>query len=327
MTATRNDSEQTDGLSVGKILRQRRVALGKSLTDVEIATRIRGKFLILLESGDFNKLANDIYTHGFIRTYAVYLGLDAKKLMQQYLKERGTPAPTNHRGPAHRQLITRKLVFTPKLIAIGATLLTALLIAAYLSWQFALLAAAPQLQVTSPTDDQVIFGSLVDVSGTVGSGAEVFINNSPVLTDGNGTFHDKLALQEGVNVINITAKNRLSKTTTVTRNILAHLPKVEEEKLPDVTFDGVAALIEIKDSATRLVVEVDGKAVFSGTMLAGTSQLFKGTQQVKVTTFNAGSTLIKLTNDKIENRDLGVQGGPGEVKRDLLFEKGHSYPL
>jgi hypothetical protein len=318
---------KTPKLTVGQILQARREQLGRSLNDVELATKIRGKFLVFLEASDYHHLANNIYTHGFVRTYATYLGLDAAKLVQEYIKERGGPAKVTHSNPAKRSLEARKIVLTPKLLLVAVALGLVAVIGAYLAYQFSFLAAAPRLELVQPQNDQVIYGSLVDVAGTAGGGAEVFVNNSPILTDGNGRFSDKLALQEGVNTVTVTARNRLGKTTTVVRNILARLPRAEEGAVvfPKESFDGVAALVTINDEATKLIVEVDGKEEFNATMLAGTSRTFRGATQIKISTFNAGNTSLRITNAAVANESLGTMGAAGEVKRDQVYGKDQTF--
>jgi len=52
--------------NVGQQLKARRQALRLSLAQVEVDTKIRGKFLSALESGDYASLPNDVYSRGFV---------------------------------------------------------------------------------------------------------------------------------------------------------------------------------------------------------------------------------------------------------------------
>src|ERR1043165_4391102 len=74
---------------VGPELKARRQALRLSLAQVEIDTKIRGKFLTALESGDYSSLPNDIYSRGFVQHYANHLGLDGNVVAADYAQERG----------------------------------------------------------------------------------------------------------------------------------------------------------------------------------------------------------------------------------------------
>jgi hypothetical protein len=313
------DKTKQDG-KVGTLLKKRRSSLKLTLAQVEVATKIRGQYLVKLEADD-QTLPNDIYIRGFVRSYADYLGLDGPALAQAYAVERGEAPQARQSAP--RAVKAQRFVVTPRIATAGAVVVALIAIIAYLSWQFSTLAAAPKLEVVSPAADQVVFGSLVDITGNVGGGADVFVNDSPVLTDGNGHFNDKLALQDGLNVVRITAKSKLGKSSAVTRNILAHLPQVggAQAAVPAATFEGVAVGVSIKNAATWLVVEVDGKETFRGTMLAGTSQVFQGTRNVRLTTGNAGATSFVITNKIAAGKSISPVGRDGEIKRNLDFAK------
>jgi cytoskeletal protein RodZ len=318
------EAKKRSKTGVAQILKRRRQSLKLSLADVELATKIRGKYLVKLEAGDYDSLPNDIYTRGFVKNYAEFLGLDASEIEAQYLEERG-----GIEAPVMRLLkpeADRRLALTPKLLVLGISLLLAAGVVAYLYSQFSALAAAPKLEVDVPAQDQVINGSVIDVAGRVGGGSDVFVNESPILVDGNGNFSTKLALQDGVNQIEITARNKVNKTTTVTRNILAHVPRMEETAtVPAATFDGVAVGVTIKGGATGLVVTVDGKEAFNGTMLEGTAKVFKGASRVKITTTNAGTTNLVITNAVVVNKALSPLGSDGEIKRNLEFAKDTNF--
>jgi cytoskeletal protein RodZ len=316
-----SDKPKTD---VAQVLKKRRQALKLSLADVELSTKIRGKYLVKLEKGDYSGLPNDIYTRGFVRNYAAFLNLDVEGLERQYLQERGAvdiPAVKLARpGP------TRRLILTPKLTVLGAFLICAVGVVTYLYAQFTALAAAPKLDVSVPLADQEISGSLIDVAGHAGGGSDVFINDSPVLTDSDGNFSTKLALQDGVNQIKVTARNKVGKTTTVNRNVLAKLPNMEEAAdVASATFDGVSVGVTIKGGATGLVVTVDGKEEFNGTMLDGTAKVFRAAGRIKITTTNAGNTNLVITNSAVVRKALSPLGKDGEVKRNLEFAKDTNF--
>ncbi len=311
-------SEAHTSHSVATTLKKKRTSLKLTLQQVELDTKIRGKYLTKLEAGDYAELPNDVYTKGFVAKYAEYLGLDPVLLVNQYLGERGGSVEAVSQGSV-KPVKPLRIILTPRLVVVGTLLLVLLMIVSYLGFQFMALAAAPRLELTTPTSDQAIDGSLVDVTGHVSSGADVFVNESPLVTDGNGNFTGQLALQEGINAITITAKNKLGKTSMITRNILVR-PGVAT-LVPTAVFDGVAVGVSIRDSATALTVLADGKEVFKGTMLAGTNQVFKATGVISITTNNAGATHIVITNSAVVGRDLGAVGANGETKRNLEFAK------
>jgi cytoskeleton protein RodZ len=75
--------------SIGETLREARHVKQASLEDASRATKIKLEILERLESDDFNALAAPMYTKGFLKLYAEYLGLDAPVVVDAYLKSQG----------------------------------------------------------------------------------------------------------------------------------------------------------------------------------------------------------------------------------------------
>jgi hypothetical protein len=69
---------------VGTILREARNRRKVGLSDVEAATRIRLRYLRAIEDEEWDVLPGGVYTRGFIRTYASFLGLDGERLVADY---------------------------------------------------------------------------------------------------------------------------------------------------------------------------------------------------------------------------------------------------
>ena len=49
-------------------------------------TKIRARYLGALERGDYKELPGAVYTKGFLRNYALYLGLDPDDVLLQWRK-------------------------------------------------------------------------------------------------------------------------------------------------------------------------------------------------------------------------------------------------
>jgi hypothetical protein len=69
---------------VGTILREARNRRKVELSEVEAATRIRFRYLRAIEDEEWDVLPGGVYTRGFIRTYASFLGLDGDRLVGDY---------------------------------------------------------------------------------------------------------------------------------------------------------------------------------------------------------------------------------------------------
>ncbi|TAK89044.1 helix-turn-helix domain-containing protein [Patescibacteria group bacterium] len=304
---------------LGEILRQARTDKGLSLAEVEQATRIRGKYLTALEQGDYQTLPHLAYTKGFIQSYAELLEIDSQPLVERYQEELGQHQPQLGHPMGS---ISLGSTISPRKITLAVITLVVLMVVGYFFWQFSALTAPPKLQLSSPVKDEVLYGSLLTVKGQVDGGANVFINDTPILSDAQGNFESPIALQEGVNVIRVTAKNQLGKTSTITRNILARVPAADAStNLPAGTFDGVAVSIKIKDATTSVTVRSDGKQVFQGTMLPGTVQNFRATNKIIVSTSNAGATQLSVSNTLSAAVNLGAIGQLGQSRNNLEFAR------
>src|SRR2546423_6204642 len=70
--------------AIGERLREARMRQGLDITEVEVATKIRAKYLRALENDEFTMLPGSTYVRSFLRTYAEYLGLDAQLLVEEF---------------------------------------------------------------------------------------------------------------------------------------------------------------------------------------------------------------------------------------------------
>jgi cytoskeleton protein RodZ len=78
---------------IGETLREARMRRRIDMTEVETATKIRGKYLRALENEEWDLLPGPTFVKSFLRTYAEYLGLDARLLVEEYRQRYERPAP------------------------------------------------------------------------------------------------------------------------------------------------------------------------------------------------------------------------------------------
>src|SRR4051812_38383148 len=69
---------------IGNSLREARVRQQLELGEIELATKIRSRYLQALEEESFDALPAQTYVKGFLRTYADYLGLDGQLYVDEY---------------------------------------------------------------------------------------------------------------------------------------------------------------------------------------------------------------------------------------------------
>lgn len=301
-------------LTVGDELRIRREELGYSLHKIEVATKIRGRYLRAIEASDFANLPNDIYSKGFVRQYAGYLGLDGKVFAKRYQEERGEPQKAQKQ--VKPRAIALRLGATSSWAITLAVLSVLVVVIGYLLWQFSSLTSAPKLDLASPTQDMVIDGASIEVKGSTASGSDVFLNDVALPSDVNGAFKTTLALQPGINEVRVVAKNKLGKETRITRNILSKQTTTNE--LPTATFDGVAVLLKLRE-ATAAKIMADGVVVFDGALASGSTKLITAKTTITITASNPAAVRVLLTNGVVAGYDFGVLGN--EAARTVEFTK------
>lgn len=67
---------------IGDLFKQRRQEMQISLKDAENSTSIRMVYLQAIEDGELQKLISPIYAQGFVKQYAVLLGLDGDSIIR-----------------------------------------------------------------------------------------------------------------------------------------------------------------------------------------------------------------------------------------------------
>src|SRR5438477_7992811 len=78
---------------IGAALRAERQRRRVSLDAVARGTLVRHDFLELIDADRLEELPSGAYAKGFIRAYAIYLGLDPKPFLHAYEQRCGSPEP------------------------------------------------------------------------------------------------------------------------------------------------------------------------------------------------------------------------------------------
>jgi cytoskeleton protein RodZ len=117
--------------TLGETLRQARLDKGVSLADAARETRIRRGYLEALEAEDAAALPPAVYTRGFLRTYAEYLGLNAQSMVDLFQPAaRREPAPSLRAAVPH-VAIPRQIPLRLILYIVGGLIFLGLLVLAW----------------------------------------------------------------------------------------------------------------------------------------------------------------------------------------------------
>jgi cytoskeleton protein RodZ len=310
---------------VGQLLQEARQQKGVSLEQVEEATRIRQKFLKALEEEEYTALPAEAYVKGFLRNYALYLGLDPEEVLALYegrdVKGKAASARPGFFEPMDISLAAPSWL-TPDLV-IGALLIVVLLaFGSWAAWHYlppivraqlsswrATATSTPSPTVT--TSEEII---LPPVTSTATS------TMMPTTTPTTMPTAMPIEMPTATSTAMPTVAIVVSPTSTSTPT---SVPTSTPTSVPTGTpTPRVSAGVEVELRIVEyswLRVVVDGQEVFVGSLEEGTTRTWRGQESIALRCGNAGG--VEAT---VNGEPLGLLGERGQVVDMEWFAEGVS---
>ena len=251
----------TASLTLPERLYAARERKGVDLYRAERDTKIRARYLAALERGEYGELGGDVYIKGFLRNYAMYLGLDAEEVVAQWRRERGNVSAPKQALSVPKPIAQprRGLNFSPGVVV--AALLTVLIIAigAWLGVQVMRFAKPPTLAVTSPrtaTVDVASDATSYTLEGTSIPGATINVQLAGgtvnTTADSTGAWTLPVDLRRGRNEYEIDAVDPdTGKHAESPVQIIIMVP-FQEIEAPALTLDEPADGTTFENGAIRV---------------------------------------------------------------------------
>ena len=230
---TTPEPSQNGGSILGEKLRDAREQRGVDLYRVERDTKIRTKYLAALEEGDFGDLPGDVYTRGFLRNYATYLGLDADEIVDEWRHEAGDSQPVKPTlGGPQPLTMRRKVIFQQSHIVIAIVAVIVLVVASYFGYQLTRYLSYPTLSVAAAGASPVVVGigdTQYVLTGVATPNTTVLIawngqDPKAVIADDTGHWSFHAVLRIGSNQFDITAKNLDTSHSSKTVRVIVVVP-------------------------------------------------------------------------------------------------------
>ena len=249
------------GPTLPERLLEAREAKGVDLYRAERDTKIRARYLGALESGEYGELPGAVYTKGFLRNYALYLGLDPEDVIRHWKRERGStyvPAEPVLAVPRPLEAPRQGLTFSPVIVV--AALLTVLIaaFAVYIGVQLVRFAKPPTIAVTTPATAVVEVGedtTTYTLKGTSIAGATVTIEEAGreqpyrVSADSDGRWTAEVQLRRGRNEFTVAAVDpETGKPSESTAKVFITVPFLVIEA-PTLTVDSPAEGAQFENGA------------------------------------------------------------------------------
>jgi cytoskeletal protein RodZ len=204
---------------VGEKFYRERTSKGYTLEEVSKATKIRVSFLQAIEKGEYKKLPQGTYAHGFVRNYAIFLGLPEFEMVALFKREYDEDKflkiiPEGLAKNEDFSLTKFKFTQTLKIIFLIIIVLLIYIIIQYRSAIF-----NPSLSVSSPLENSVISSQSVTVIGKTDPDVTVFINSEVASLGKDGSFKKTINIFPGKTTITIKSVNHFKKTVVLERHI------------------------------------------------------------------------------------------------------------
>lgn len=265
-------------LDIGRKLKQERVDRGLSIDDISRATRIAPRYLEAIETGDHSSLPGLVFIRGWVRQYALALGLDPDPLLSELPKPDETKAalpvpPANPRRSSYRraQRIRALILSTAWLAGLAAVGALAYVGLSHYSIR---LVITPQgqavVRAASPVPQQPVVNAQPAPPSLVETRAAKPVDDSAT----EGAFSDA-----------------------------ARQP----------SSSGAPVQVTLTASARAWIrLTVDGKTAFVGTLTPNETKEISASEQVNLLTGNAGALTISLNGKTLDS--LGRTGQTRELR-------------
>ena len=313
---------------LGDTLREAREKQGLTYKDIEKGTSIRALYIEYIEKGEYDELPGDVYTKGFIRSYANFLKLDANALVQAFTAERHKgAAPAAQQKPAAPKAAQEKpQAKKPEAPSAQPAAKPVEKVEKAAKAETIEKVEKPAEQPAAPKQEAAPRKAPVQPKATAAKQqpkkapaskpvaprftAQDF--NEPKRSNGK-----LIAIVAVVLVVLAGAVYALSGSDDSTKKPAAQQQTQQVEAPAPKTYDGV----EVTATFTAdcwLEVKADGKTVYEGTLKKGDSQTWKGTDKVTVRVGDAGAVSFS-----VNGKDLGTAGKTGQVANKTFTKDGN----
>lgn len=286
---------------LGELLREAREARGLTISDVQEATKIRGRYLEAIERGEFEALPGEVYVKGFLRSYAEAVGLSGDEIVDRYKAERAKleveraqeSPPGGARNTSQNVRISRRF-----LAAVGFCVVLVSIVAVVALRGKGHVPAGPATDLPAPEQEQAVPSSppAADVV-TEGGLAAAETGVSPEARPGEGSSG---FTSDGTGM---TASRPAPAVSTAPP--AASLKEQENAATSEAAPEGHELSVSITERCWVRVV-ADGKVIFERSMVAGEHATWHARKSIRIKVGNASG--IDVTYNGVRIGPLGKSG-------------------
>lgn len=210
--------------NLGERIKEKRFSMGISIDEVVDELKIRKKYILAIEKGDFKAFSSNTYAKGFVKNYANYLGFEEKIIMRLFRRE------AEGESPVYIQKLTEKdkssginlKASYNKGIIFGVLSIVVIFISIF-SFKLFFSFQTPKIIITEPfVVDAVEFEEFVfdttekelEIKGEIETGNSLYLDEERVETFGLNTFQIPITnIEVGDNTYFIKTKNQFGSSS------------------------------------------------------------------------------------------------------------------
>jgi cytoskeleton protein RodZ len=295
---------------IGTALREGRERKGLSVEAVEEKTKIAPAVITALEEGNRERFPHPVYAKGFVRSYALLLGLDAVELCAHFSREYPVPADTEH-PEVHAPQIRVKMHDSGHVItAVRIVAILGILALGALGWYAFDVYRSRQPQISAPVEE-------ANQTAPVASAQALPSEPLPAPM----TQMQEVAAQSTEDMANASlavdsVQNSTSAATANSTVAMPSVPAAEKAQVASIPADAAKPLITGKEhmlritahSASWLQARPDDKVV-DYFLRKGESATIGFSKSLSIKFGNAGGVKLEL-----DGKPYPFEAAMGEVK-------------
>lgn len=215
--------------SLGENLRKHREGLGLSTEKAARLISAKVENIINIETNNYAALPAAVYADNLLKSYAKLLQLNPIAVIDKHRKEkelwervyrRKTENKTNWLYQALNNFLNPRTLKYLIIFFLLAAVLT------YIGFEVNRIVSPPEVLVFSPEDNLITADRQITILGQTEKEVAVQINDQPLLIDASGRFMLTLNLQNGLNIVKISARKKHSQETVVYKKIMVGEPSL-----------------------------------------------------------------------------------------------------
>lgn len=195
--------------TIGQHLRDIRKIRKKSIEDLANQTKIKTKFIHLIEDEEWGKLPEYPVVLGFVKSISNALDINTQSIVA--LLKRDYPPQKLTVNP--RPEIKEEFSWGPRLTFLAGVTAVLIMVIAYLIFQYFRFLAPPSLKIERPSEGQIISDPVVEIAGKTNSDVSVIVNDQPAFVDEEGNFYTEIEATESLSQIEVIATSRSGQET------------------------------------------------------------------------------------------------------------------